>query len=102
MCGRDVVDFRRALIVIDEQVQLDGRCQRGLAVLSTHDPEHFAVLPLALDIDEAEDDRQDCPLEQLQLEGMTELAGRQPAEALDEVDVLRRVFLAEMVRVQRV
>ena len=98
----DVVDLWRALIVVDEQVKLYCGSERGLAVLAPHNPEHFAVLPLPLDIDEAENDRQNCALEKLKLEGLSELAGWKSAEALDEAHVLLRVFLAVVVRIQRI
>ena len=102
MSRGDVVDLRRALVVVYEQVKLDGRRERGLAVLAAHNPEDFAILPFALRVHEPEDDGQDGALEQLKLERLAELSRRQAAEQLDEVDVLRRIFLAEVVRVQRV
>ena len=65
MGGGDVVDLRRALIVVHEQVKLYRRRKRSLAVLASHNPEHFAVLPHALSINEAENDRQNGALEKL-------------------------------------
>ena len=50
--GCYVIDLRRALIVVHEQVKL-------------YNPEHFAVLPHALGINEAEDNRQNGALEKL-------------------------------------
>ena len=63
--GGDVVYLRRALIVVHEQVKLYRRRKRGLSVLAPHNPEHFAVLPHALGINEAEDNRQNGALEKL-------------------------------------
>ena len=63
--GGHVVDLRRALIVVHEQVQLNRRRKRGLPVLAPHNPEHFAVLAHALSVNEAEDNRQNGALEKL-------------------------------------
>ena len=60
-----VVDLRRALIVVHEQVKLYRAGKRGLSVLAPHDPEHFAVLPHAVSVNEAKNNRQNGALEKL-------------------------------------
>ena len=63
--GCYVIDLRRAFIVVNEQVKLYRRRKRGLSVLASHNPEHFAVLPHALSVNESENDGQNGALEKL-------------------------------------
>lgn len=100
--GSDVVDLRSALVIVDEQIKLYCRRERGLAVLAPHDPKHLAVLARAIGVNEPEDNREDRPLEKLKLEVVAQASRRQAAEPLDELNVLLRVFLSEVVRVKRV
>lgn len=79
MSRSHVVDFRCALVIVNEQVKLDSRRKRGLAVLSPHNPKDFAVLAQALGIHETEDYGEDGQLEKLELELAPKLATRKPA-----------------------
>ena len=102
MSRSDVVDLWCALVIVYEQVKLDCRRKRGLAVLTPHNPEHFAILPQALCIDETEDNGQDSELEKLKLELAPKLAAWKSAKRLDEVNVLSRELFAKVIRVERV
>ena len=75
MGGCDVVDLWCALVIVHLQVNFDCGRKRGLSVLPAHDPKHFAVLPQALCVNEAENHGQNGKLKQFQLESVPKLAG---------------------------
>ena len=97
MFRRYVVHLRRALLVVEQKIELYGGGLRRLAVLTSLDRVHLAVLPEVLVVDKAERRLKPRLLKRLQDERLTDPSGREAAELLNKIDVLVRDPLVVMV-----